>query len=310
MNTGLKYRQLLNFDEQELNRRLSYFQLSESDFKQLAALKGFASKYAHEITEKLYEHILSNPHTKSFFPDQKTVEHVKKMQSVYFEGLFGGRCDIAYVEERLRVGAIHEKIGMPPKWYLGTYRLYLQLINERLAIYFKDQSGEAAKASACIQKIIFFDMSLAIDTYITAHLETMTRHQAAIRELSTPVIKVHQRVLLLPLIGTIDTQRAQQIMEAVLVKIVQEQAKVIIIDIAGVPVVDTKVADHLIKTTASVKLLGAHTILTGISAGVAKTVVQLGVDISGTRTCSSLAEGIELALEFIGKKITAQESVK
>ena len=127
-------------------------------------------------------------------------------------------------------------------------------------------------------------MALAMDTYIAANLDTVARHQAAIRELSTPVIRVHDRVLLLPLVGTVDSHRAQQIMETLLLRVVEEQAKAVIVDIAGVPVVDTKVADHLLKTTAAVRLLGAETILTGISAMVARTIVQLGVDLSGMHT--------------------------
>jgi rsbT co-antagonist protein RsbR len=112
--------------------------------------------------------------------------------------------------------------------------------------------------------------------------------------------------LLLPLIGTLDSQRAQQVMEAVLLRVVQEQARVIILDIAGVPVVDTKVADHLLKTTAAVRLLGAKTILTGLTAEVARTIVQLGVDISAMETQARLADGLELALEMVGKQITAR----
>jgi rsbT co-antagonist protein RsbR len=147
-------------------------------------------------------------------------------------------------------------------------------------------------------------MAIAIDAYIDANLQTLGRHQAAIRELSTPVIRVHDHVLLLPLIGTIDSQRAQQVMEAVLTRVVEEQAQAIIIDIAGVPVVDTRVADHLLKTAAAVRLLGARTILTGISAQVARTIVQLGVDITGMHTLSRLADGIEFALNLVGKSIT------
>lgn len=94
-------------------------------------------------------------------------------------------------------------------------------------------------------------------------------------------------------------------MEAVLSKVVSEQAKVMILDIAGVPVVDTTVADHLLRTATSVKLLGAQTILTGISAGVAKTIVQLGVDITSLHTSTSLAEGIEVALDIVGRKIAS-----
>lgn len=308
MRTSSNYLKLLNIDEQDVKKRLAFFELGEEDFKCLASLKDFAVSHTKDIVEDLYKLILGHTSTKAFFPDERTVVYVKKMQSAYFLELFSGTYDLAYVENRLNVGAVHERIGMPPKWYLGAYRRYLQLIEGRLQNHFKDKPGEADKAIASIRKIIFFDMALAIDTYVAAYVETTTRHQAAIRELSTPVIKVYDRVLLLPIVGTIDTQRAQQIMEAVLTKIVQEQAKVIILDISGVSVVDTKVADHLIKTTASVKLLGAHSILTGISAGVAKTVVQLGVDISGMDTSASLAEGIELALDIIGKKITSKKT--
>lgn len=96
---------------------------------------------------------------------------------------------------------------------------------------------------------------------------------ASIALTTTPVIRVHDRVLLLPLVGAIDSLRAQQIMNTVLLRIVEEKAECVIIDIAGVAVVDTKVADNLVKTTASVRLLGAQAILTGVSAQVARTRV-------------------------------------
>jgi rsbT co-antagonist protein RsbR len=248
---------------------------------------------------------MKQPETRSFFPDDATLARVKKMQNEYFLHLFSGTYDLNYVKDRLRVGSVHERIGMPPKLYLGAYRRYLSLIDARLRDYFKSNEAEAVLAIETIRKIIFFDMALAIDTYIAANLETMTRHQAAIRELSTPVIKVYDRILLLPIVGTVDTQRADQIMETVLVQVVEQQAKVIIIDIAGVPVVDTKVADHILQTMAAVKLLGAQTVLTGISAAVARTVVQLGVEMARVETRAKLSEGIEVALSIIGKKIAA-----
>jgi rsbT co-antagonist protein RsbR len=149
-------------------------------------------------------------------------------------------------------------------------------------------------------------MALAIDTYHAAELEALARHQRAIRELSTPVIRVHQRLLLLPLIGTVDSQRAEQIMETLLLQVVDHQALVVILDIAGVPLVDTQVADYLIKATAAVRLLGAQTILTGISAQVAKTIVELGVDVSSMVTRSSLVDGLEHALSLLGKEIATR----
>ena len=301
------YMSILKLDGEELKRRLAFFELTDEDFTRLTSLRGFADRWTHDITDGLYELIMAQPESKAFFPDQATLARVKKMQNTYFLGLFSGNYDIHYVRDRLRVGMAHERIGMAPKLYLGAYRRYLALIHARLLDHFKGNAAEAIKALESIRKIIFFDMALAIDTYIAAYLETMTRHQAAIRELSTPVIKVYDRVLLLPIVGTVDTQRAHQIMETVLVQVVEQQAKVMILDIAGVPVVDTKVADHILKTTAAVQLLGAQTILTGISASVARTVVQLGLEITRMHTRSKLSEGIELALSIIGKKITSQK---
>ena len=301
------YMEILKLDDEELKRRLAFFELTDEDFKRLNELTSFAARSTHEITEGLYELIMGNPESRAFFPDQATLARVKKMQNSYFLGLFAGTYDLNYVRDRLRVGMVHERIGMPPKLYLGAYSRYLGLIHARLLDHFEGNRAEASRAIASIRKLIFFDMALAIDTYIAAYLETTNRHQAAIRELSTPVIKVYDRVLLLPIVGTVDTQRAHQIMETVLVQVVQEQAKVMILDIAGVPVVDTKVADHIMKTTAAVQLLGAQTILTGISASVARTVVQLGVEITRMHTRAKLSEGIELALSIIGKKITARK---
>ena len=301
-----RYMSTLKLDEAELRSRRSFCELTEDDLTRLKSLRSLAEKHTTEIVNAFYELLLSHDQTRKFFPDEATVRRVKRTQSEYFLGLLEGRCDLAYVEDRLRVGTAHERIGLAPKWYLAAYRKYLDLLREKL--YTSLSPAEAAAAYTSVQKIVFFDVTLAIDTYIAANIETLQRHQAALRELSTPVIRVHDRILLLPLVGAIDSVRAQQIMDTVLLRIVEEKAKCIIIDIAGVPVVDTKVADNLVKTTASVRLLGAQTILTGISAQVARTVVQLGVDVSAMHTRSRLQEGIELALDLVGKTIAEKRS--
>lgn len=133
--------------------------------------------------------------------------------------------------------------------------------------------------------------------------EVIKRQAEEILELSTPVIKVYDRILMLPIVGTIDTRRAYQMTEAVLAQVVEQQARVLILDITGVAVVDTRVADHIIKTTQAVQLLGAQAILTGISPSVARTIVQLGVEMKHMHTRSKLSEAIELALTIIGKKV-------
>jgi len=298
-----KYMAVLHLDDAEIASRRAFFKLTDEDLARLTSLRPFAEKVTDGIVEEFYALLLGHPDTLKFFGDEATIRRVKRSQREYFLGLFAGRCDMTYVEDRLRVGAAHERIGLAPKWYLGAYRQYLDLIVDALRREFADDLQQIRDAYTCIQRIVFFDMSLAIDTYIAANLEALGRHQAAIRELSTPVIRVYDRVLLLPLVGAIDSHRAHQVMESVLLHIVEAQAKCMIIDIAGVPVVDTRVADHLLKTTAAVRLLGAQTILTGITAQVARTMVQLGVDVSSMHTVSRLSDGIELALGLVGKVI-------
>ncbi len=296
----------LKLDAREIESRRAFFEVSDEDLARLASLRSFAERHGGAVVEALYELILGHPESRAFFTDESMVAHVKKMQREYFIGLFAGRCDQSYVEDRLRVGAAHERIGLQPKWYIGAYSRYLRIVLDQLMADLAPAAAQAAMQS--ITKLVAFDMALAIDTYNAAYLDTLARQQAAIRELSTPVIRVYERVLLLPVVGTVDSHRAEQIMEQLLLRVVEEQARVVIVDIAGVPVVDTRVADHLIKTTAAVRLLGAETILTGISAHVARTIVQLGVDITGMHTLTRLADGIELALGIVGREVRAKES--
>lgn len=295
----------LKIDQEELKRRRAFFEIGDEDLAALSALKPIAERHSDWIVEKLYELFLAHEGSRAFLRDPLVVARLKKLQREYFLGLFSGVCDLAYVEDRLRVGATHERIGLEPKWYCGAYSRYLRLIHQAVSNELKD-AARVLQAMNSIQKIVAFDMALAIDTYILSYNETIARQQAAVRELSTPVIRVHDNILLLPLVGTVDSHRAQQIMETLLTKTVEQQAKVIILDIAGVAVVDTKVANHLLETTAGVRLLGAKTILTGISPHVARTMVKLGVDVSSMHTTSRLAEGIEEALAIVGKEIRSR----
>ena len=135
--------------------------------------------------------------------------------------------------------------------------------------------------------------------------ETLELQTQAILELSTPVIQVWDDILVLPLIGTIDTARAQQIMENLLEAVVTARAAVVIIDITGVPMVDTKVAHHLLNTIDATRLLGAEAVVTGVSPHNAQTLVRLGVDLSRVATRSTLQSGLELAFARTGRQVKA-----
>lgn len=123
--------------------------------------------------------------------------------------------------------------------------------------------------------------------------------QEAVRELSTPVLPIADRVLALPLIGTVDSLRAEQAIEAIMHGVAEHQAEVVILDLTGVPVVDTQVANALLKASAAVSLLGARCVLTGIRPAVAQTMVDLGIDMSMVATKATLRAGLTAAMGMV-----------
>ena len=126
------------------------------------------------------------------------------------------------------------------------------------------------------------------------------RQQEELLELSTPVVKLWDGVLALPMIGTLDSARTQVVMESLLQRIVDTESEIAIIDITGVPTVDTLVAQHLIKTVTAIRLMGADCIISGIRPQIAQTIVHLGVDLQGITTKSTLAEALTLAFKRLG----------
>lgn len=137
---------------------------------------------------------------------------------------------------------------------------------------------------------------------LSEHLRLLHAQQQSIRELSTPVIRLWEGILALPLIGTIDAARATQTMENLLTAIVTHRASQVILDVTGVPVIDADVAAHLFQTVSAAALLGVRCILVGISARMAQTLVQLDVDFARLTTAASLEDGLRLALARRGDK--------
>lgn len=144
----------------------------------------------------------------------------------------------------------------------------------------------------------------AIVSYSTQNWRnTVSVQKKALLELSAPLIPVFENISVMPLIGTIDTERAKLIMENLLDGVIENRSQVVLIDITGVPVVDTMVAHHIIQAAEAVRLIGSKCILVGIRPEIAQTIVNLGIDLSDFPTRSTLLKGIESALEITNKKI-------
>ncbi|MFO7539072.1 MAG: DUF3524 domain-containing protein, partial [Chloroflexota bacterium] len=156
----------------------------------------------------------------------------------------------------------------------------------------KTHPDEAMAMFFSLMKLVFLDISLTIDTYIDSRERTIkSLQQEAIRELSTPVLPFREGMLLLPIIGQIDSQRARQLTEHLLESIRANRARVIVIDITGVATVDSRVANHLVQTVEAARLMGAEVVVSGISPEIALTMVTLGIDLGSVHTVGDLQNG-------------------
>jgi len=147
-----------------------------------------------------------------------------------------------------------------------------------------------------------------VNDYSGSWQDTVSLQRVALQELSAPLIPVMKNITIMPLIGTIDTERAKLIMESLLEGVIKHNAEVVLIDITGVPVVDTMVAYHIIQAAEAVRLIGSTCILVGIRPEIAQTIVNLGIDLTRFPTRSSLRKGFETALQMTGRKIVKEEN--
>jgi rsbT co-antagonist protein RsbR len=201
-------------------------------------------------------------------------------------------------------GSTYAALGVPFRAWLDlTTVLKRHIVGHLVKAYVADP---ARLTRAIIGMDRYIDVALAVigDSYLATKEELINKQQRAILELSTPVLPLRDRLLILPIVGVLDTRRARQLTEQLLQAVRAHRAKVVVVDITGVPGVDSKVANHLLQTVKASRLMGARVVITGLSPEVAQALVALGVELSTLQTVGDLQGGIELAEEMLGYKVT------
>ncbi|MBP0588725.1 STAS domain-containing protein [Paraburkholderia sp. LEh10] len=176
----------------------------------------------------------------------------------------------------------------------------------RMREAFGDRPEELAEVSWMLNLLLDALGLYTTEVFQRSRDAIIARQQEELLELSTPVVQLWDGILALPLIGTLDSARTQVVMESLLEKIVETGAAISIIDITGVPTVDTLVAQHLLKTVAAARLMGADCIISGIRPQIAQTIVHLGVDLTNVITKSTLADAFIVALEKSGQSVSSR----
>ncbi|RHW30557.1 STAS domain-containing protein [Neobacillus notoginsengisoli] len=240
-------------------------------------------------------------------------EHVFNGTSAEFVDLISSSLGGSKEEFRSKLSDFAEKVvrlGWPLHFVIEGVKTFSKMVFEGMQEkgYVTDENQMAV--------VYAFDRWISplqnevVDIYSRTWERTVSLQKIALQELSAPLIPVFEKITVMPLIGTIDTERAKQIMENLLTGVVRHGSEVVLIDITGVPVVDTMVAHHIIQAAEAVRLVGAKCMLVGIRPEIAQTIVNLGIDLNQFTTKNTLKKGVEAALELTNRKIIQVEGAR
>ena len=272
------------------------FFIRDSDLEALKRLGDIVAPKMDGFVLEFYKFLRTLPEFDVYFPDDMIVDHVKSLQKRYWHEVFEAKVDQAYIDRRKVVGETHARIGLPLGIYFAAMGRAVTLFS--VDLYDGDLSpDEYAAGVVALNKVASMDTAVVVDTYARISNEAAAAQSKAVMEMSTPVTQIWEGILLLPLVGLIDSKRAQDIMDASLAKIAETQARVFILDISGVGVIDTAVANYLIKVTKATRLMGCQSTISGVSPAIAQTVTELGIDVGNVRTTANMRDALSLALE-------------
>jgi rsbT co-antagonist protein RsbR len=300
---GVSLVQEMGIAQSDIERRLMFVGFTAEDAQRVRTLADVVVPEIDALTSTFFDHLQSLPEARALMQNHDALESARAMKREHIRAMVTGEYGATYVEQRLRLGMLYAKIGLGTHVFLGGFHHLMGAIGTRVMEQRKGHEREAFEQFMSLKKIAFFDISLIIDVIVFERERLIHQQQEAIRELSTPVLQVRERLLILPIIGVIDTQRARQLTESLLRSIRSHRAKVVVIDITGVPIVDSKVANHLMQTVLAARLMGTSAIVTGLSAEVAQALVTLGVSLGDVVTSGDLQGGLEEAERLLGYRV-------
>jgi anti-anti-sigma factor len=196
-------------------------------------------------------------------------------------------------------GGQYAKNGVKFSTWFELISVFRSVVRYRMLELARNDLSRATKVGDGLNTMLDFVMASLGEAYLETKEQIIHEQQEAIREISTPVLQVHDRLLIIPVIGVVDTHRARLLTEGLLRAIRDRRAKGVVMDITGVPIVDSKVANHIAQACEAARLMGCRVVLTGISPEIAQTLVTIGAELRGVRTLGDLQSGIEEVERFL-----------
>jgi rsbT co-antagonist protein RsbR len=276
------------------------FEINADDIERIREAGKFLRPEIDDHINTFYVWLKEHKEYQTFFgSNPKRMERVIELQKTHWETFFNATLDEHWFASRVHVGAVHAHIDLPNDIYFAGMSMSGKSLVDRIR-NIKPALKNGAEMANSVMKLIFVDSFVVIEEISRIQKEKITSGSKALMEMSTPVTPIWEGILLLPLLGIVDSSRTQDIMNKTLAEIANTRAKVFVLDISGVSAMDTAVANQLIKITKATLLMGCETIISGISPAIARTLVELGVSIGEVKTTATLRDSFELALKAVG----------
>lgn len=293
-------------EEIELRKRLAGVGVEDAKhLREIASLLDLDQLVPKLLQEQLSAHAL---------PDRRLSRGGRKeaLAALIIPGvkeMLSGEVNADYVARRVQIGQLYAEVNLEVKWFAGLLNGLVEGLMRALMEHpeIRKDPLRGWRGAAALSKRVSLDLITVIDSYseytvyktIRLQEETLRMQSEAIRELASPIVEVWDNILALPIVGSVDSKRAQDITESLLNSASEKRAQVMIIDITGLPVLDTSTANHILKAVQALELLGTQAIITGVRPAIAQTVVSLGINTSLLRTRARLVDGLRLALQLV-----------
>jgi len=284
----------MEISEPEIDRRRKFVGLAGQESRSIAEVRDILARHASEFADVFFDHLKQFAEARPLFTDSHVLDEARRLKIDHLKAMADGVYGLSYVNERLRLGEIYTQAQLDVGIFLGAFQAMLSNIGQRVAEKFGDDAQAAHQHLATLQKVAFFDIALIVDAMVFTRERTIREQQRAIRELSTPVLKLKDRMLLLPIIGHLDDKRARLLTDNLLQSVRKHRARAAVLDVTGVARLDSRVANHLVTVVEAARLMGAHVIISGISPEVAHSLTG-NVDVTRLNTVNDLEEGLQAA---------------
>jgi rsbT co-antagonist protein RsbR len=286
---------LANFgmSEEEIERRKRLVGIRPEDLAQITNVRGVVESHVDELTKAFFDHL---GHDDARVPRyNELVAQARQLKGEHLLAMVRGPYDLAYARQRLQLGIVYGRFGLETSVFLGAYHDLLAGIQRTLMRESKLPAAAALEAFLSLRRVAFFDLSLQVDVLIHSREQLIRQQAQSIRELSTPILQLRDRLLLVPMIGVVDSSRARLIANRMLSAIRRSRALVVVLDVTGVATIENGAADDLGQAVSAAQLMGAQMIITGISDQTTHAMQWLMLGFQRFWTANDLQAGIEQA---------------